>query len=284
MAGRKEPQFLTVTLLLCGVAVAALCGRTLDARYQTIVGAASPGSSEDSQPTMGEDPRAALRRSAESASAPTDSEDRGRRLVLSMLQRVSGVGGDQPLSPKNWRSERPVWLEGVDVAGLLSREVVLARSLASGYRPSSVEIGGTFARPGVFLDLAVKDVRGASLIFTIQGGEVSASYRSSAPHSETLPEVVRNRPGAFESQLVIEQGRATLPTPASCSTLAFAYGDDGYEVRCASAPAEQPTLLRVPLLPFVPKTVSVTTNLTADELSRVVVRGAQGGVLVEDVG
>ncbi len=259
---RKENRLLTGITLVGGVLLAALCGRTLDARYTA---AFSPGSSQG-----GDEPtRAALRLDTQAQG--------GVSYAIKEVERLSGVVGAPPLPLEEWSTETPILMGEVDVSGLLAQEFTLKRSTANGYAPKSIRIGGNFARQGTYFDLLVKDEKGAAQIVRIEEGHLAVVYRA---------------PSGIESErLRVPFTSKVTPTGEGCSsvTLEHALGEGQLEptqiIKCHSTKdgiSNESVLSVVPNLPVKGRIVSVSTNLVKSELSELTITGEVRGVKVED--
>lgn len=263
---RKENPLLTGVTLVGGVLLAALCGRTLDARYNSRDNSAvSPISvSEGDEPN-----RAALR-----FDAPAEG---GISYAIKEVERLSRVVGGAPLPTDQWSTETPILMGEVDVSGLLAQEFTLKRSTANGYTPKSIRIGGSFLRKGTYFDLLLKDEKGAAQIVRIEEGHLSVVYRA---------------PSGIESErLRVPFTSKVLPDGTGCTSVtleqssAEGQNEPVQSIQCHSVKDGAPTesiLSVVPNIPVKGRIVSVATNLVKGELSELSIIGEVRGVRVED--
>lgn len=259
---RKENPFLTGITLIGGVLLAALCGRTLDARYNSVSSSVSPQNGEEPS-------RAALK-------LDTHAQG-GVSYAIKEVERLSGVVGGAPLPLEQWSTETPILMGEVDVSGLLAQEFTLKRSTLNGYAPKSIRIGGDFSRRGTYFDLLIKDEKGAAKVVRIEEGHLAVVYRA---------------PSGIESErLRVPFTSKVTGTGEGCSavTLEQTQGDGQVEptqvIKCYSMKDGVPfesVLSVVPNLPVTGRIVSVSTNLVKNELSELTIAGEVRGVAVED--
>ncbi len=261
-SAKKENPLLTGITLIGGVLLAALCGRTLDARYNSVF---SPGATPS-----GEEPsRAALKLGTQVSSSES--------YAIKEVERLSGVVGGAPLPSENWSTETPILMGEVDVSGLLAQEFTLKRSVANGYIPKSIRIGGSFTRKGTYFDLLVKDEKGAAQILRIEEGRLAVVYRA---------------PSGIESErLRVPFTSQVTAGGEGCASVTLEHVDAGLQVeptqviKCHTTKEGMPIesiLSVVPNLPVKGRIVSVSTNLVKSELSELTITGEVRGVKVED--
>ena len=259
---RKENPLLTGITLIGGVLLAALCGRTLDARYNSMSSSGFPQNSEDPS-------RAALKLDTQAPGSVAQA--------IKEVERLSGVVGGAPLPSEAWTTETPILIGEVDVSGLLAQEFTLKRSTLNGYVPKSIRIGGNFARRGTYLDLLIKDEKGAAQIVRLEEGHLAVVYRA---------------PSGIESErLRVPFTSKVSATGEGCSSVTLEHSQAEGQVeptqiiRCHSVKegsAIESVLSAVPNLPVKGRIVSVSTNLVTSELLELTIIGEVRGVRVED--
>ena len=293
---KRENPLVIGPVVLGSVLLAAMCGRTLDARYEQ---SASTVSGREVVNLASESDRAGLRiepgkdiesKPPQDSSKPSSEvadrvgvQDEGNVLAaIKEIERVSGVDGESPLSPERWVTDTPLLLGTVDVSGMLAQELTLKRSLQNGYLPRSVSINGTFSRAGSYLDLLFKDEKGAAQIVRFDRDAISVVYRSPSGI-----EVEREK-SAFPVAQELAKGSG------ECAALRLTISPDSSQpssVVCASqggAPLaavpvlQERVVMTLPVLPVRSRFVSVATNLVKGELQELTVIGDIRGSVVED--
>jgi hypothetical protein len=250
---RKANPALVALALVVSVTLAALCGRSLDERHRAaLAGARSEGSEFESG-------RAALRM----APAEVSPEEQRQQILVSQIEKFSGITGGPALSLERWFAEKPAVVRGIDVSALLSEEFTLRRSFSSTYRPKKVVLAADLGRSDTFFEVRTSDGTESARILRFTNNTLSVIFRSAGG-------------------LMSEQSSLRLSHTQRCTTFEIDLSPESGSVRCKGDDASQPPLLPLPILPVGVQRISVSTNLCAPELQKLLIVGTSSGIDVED--